>query len=227
MKRIAVLGTSQQTLDLVRTFPDRFELTEDLARADLVVISSSTVLAEALGALESGKPVVLATGELMVIAGERLMVASREHAAPIIPADPALSAIWQCLRGEPSEVKRLVLSASDGLAVTGAQAITAHHLFAIPYERMEVVTHPQGVVHAMVEFDDGSMKAVFAEADSRRSLQHALSYPERWEAGDTAPVDLVKAGRLTFEPNPCLDRAIASARACYPESPEPIVRGVV
>lgn len=215
------MGSSLEASQVAAAFPDRLKIV-DVAEADVCVAGAGAGVPETLDALQAGKPLVLAGNHLMITAGEELAV----FRSMIIPGEPTVSAVWQSLRGEPSVVKRLVLSASDGLATLGVQAITAHHLFEIPYERMEAVSHAQGVVQAMVEFEDGSVKAVFAEADPRRALQHALSYPERWDGGDTTPVDLVKIGRLSFEPVACLEEAIAAARACYSETPKPITRGV-
>jgi len=81
------------------------------------------------------------------------------------------------------------------------EVIEAHLLFDIPYDRIDVVVHPQSIVHSLVEFTDGSIKAQLGEPDMRVPIQYAITYPTRCAAG-TAPYDL--AGRsLTFEqPDP-------------------------
>jgi 1-deoxy-D-xylulose-5-phosphate reductoisomerase len=77
------------------------------------------------------------------------------------------------------------------------EVIEAHHLFHVPYDRIEVIIHPQSVVHSLVEFVDGSLKAQLGFPDMRVPIQYALTYPERRE-GPLAAFDL--AGRsLTFE----------------------------
>ena len=79
----------------------------------------------------------------------------------------------------------------------GLEVIEAHVLFGIGYDRIDVVVHPESVVHAMVEFVDGSVKAQIGEPDMRVPIQYALTHPERRRA-PVAPLDL--AGRsLTFE----------------------------
>jgi 1-deoxy-D-xylulose-5-phosphate reductoisomerase len=81
----------------------------------------------------------------------------------------------------------------------GLEAIEAHHLFAVSYDRIRVVVHPQSTVHSMVEFSDGSVKAHLGAADMRVPIQYALSHPDRWEA-PAAPVDFTTLGSLDFEP---------------------------
>ena len=77
------------------------------------------------------------------------------------------------------------------------EVIEAHCLFGVPYDRIAVVVHPQSVVHSLVEFADGSVKAQLGPPDMRIPIQYALTYPERM-AGVVPPFDL--AGRsLTFE----------------------------
>jgi 1-deoxy-D-xylulose-5-phosphate reductoisomerase len=80
----------------------------------------------------------------------------------------------------------------------GLEAIEAHHLFAAPYDGISVVVHPQSVVHSMVEFTDGSVKAHLGAADMRVPIQYALSHPDRWDA-PCPPVDMLSVGSLTFE----------------------------
>jgi 1-deoxy-D-xylulose-5-phosphate reductoisomerase len=81
----------------------------------------------------------------------------------------------------------------------GLEAIEAHHLFAAPYDAISVVVHPQSLVHSMVEFSDGSVKAHLGAADMRVPIQYALSHPDRWDA-PCPPVDMLTVGSLTFEP---------------------------
>jgi 1-deoxy-D-xylulose-5-phosphate reductoisomerase len=85
----------------------------------------------------------------------------------------------------------------------GLEAIEAHHLFAIAYDRIAIVVHPQSTVHSMVEFSDGSVKAHLGAADMRIPIQYALSHPDRWDA-PVAPLDFTTLGSLDFEP-PDLD----------------------
>ena len=85
----------------------------------------------------------------------------------------------------------------------GLEVIEAHHLFRVPAERIDVVVHPQSIVHSMVEYVDGSMLAQLGNPDMRTAIAYGLAWPERIDAG-VSPLDLVRAARLDFEP-PDLD----------------------
>jgi len=78
------------------------------------------------------------------------------------------------------------------------EIIEAHWLFGAPPSRIEVVVHPQSVVHSMVEYADGSVIAQLGHPDMRTPIAQALAYPERIEAGVPA-LDLSRLGALTFE----------------------------
>jgi 1-deoxy-D-xylulose-5-phosphate reductoisomerase len=80
----------------------------------------------------------------------------------------------------------------------GLEVIEAHHLFRLPRERIEVVIHPQSVIHSLVAYRDGSMLAQLGNPDMRTAIAHALAYPERVDAG-VAPLDLAAVARLSFE----------------------------
>jgi 1-deoxy-D-xylulose-5-phosphate reductoisomerase len=81
--------------------------------------------------------------------------------------------------------------------------IEARWLFGIPMEKIDVVIHPQSIVHSMVEFVDGSIIAQMSSTDMALPIQFALTYPSRF-AGPCAPLDLAAIGRLDFE-EPCTD----------------------
>ena len=87
---------------------------------------------------------------------------------------------------------------SSTLMNKGLEVIEAHHLFAMPYDRIAVVVHPQSAIHSMVEFTDGSVKAHLGTTDMRIPIQFALSYPKRLSA-PVAPLDFRTIGSLTFE----------------------------
>jgi 1-deoxy-D-xylulose-5-phosphate reductoisomerase len=80
----------------------------------------------------------------------------------------------------------------------GLELIEAHHLFGVPYERIEVVVHPQSIVHAVVHLNDGASLAHLGYPDMRVPISYALHYPERADVPVDA-LDLVKLGELTFE----------------------------
>lgn len=101
---------------------------------------------------------------------------------------------------------------SSTLMNKGLEVIEAHHLFAMPYDKIEVVVQPQSAIHSMVEFADGSVKAHLGTTDMRIPIQFALSYPDRWEA-PVAPLDFRTLGTLEFAA-PDIDtfRCLALAR---------------
>ena len=80
----------------------------------------------------------------------------------------------------------------------GLELIEAHHLFALPSERLEVIIHPQSVIHSMVEFVDGSVLAHLGSPDMRIPIAHALAWPERMET-PAEKLDLARIGTLNFE----------------------------
>ncbi|MCY1223329.1 1-deoxy-D-xylulose 5-phosphate reductoisomerase [compost metagenome] len=99
----------------------------------------------------------------------------------------------------------------------GLEVIEAHWLFGAPAERIEVLIHPQSIVHSMVAYHDGSVLAQLGNPDMRTPIAYGLAYPERIDAGVT-PLDLTRAGGLHFEkPDlqrfPCLGLAFDALRA--------------
>jgi 1-deoxy-D-xylulose-5-phosphate reductoisomerase len=99
----------------------------------------------------------------------------------------------------------------------GLEVIEAHWLFAAAPERIDVVIHPQSVIHSLVQYVDGSVLAQLGNPDMRTPIAHALAYPERIEAG-VPPLDLFQVAQLTFErPDftrfPCLALAYQALRA--------------
>ncbi|HME00849.1 MAG TPA: 1-deoxy-D-xylulose-5-phosphate reductoisomerase [Terriglobia bacterium] len=82
----------------------------------------------------------------------------------------------------------------------GLEIIEAHWLFGVPSGRISVLIHPESIVHSMIEFSDGSVMGQLSVADMRIPIQYALTYPERVGTnGDCPRLDLVRAGRLSFE----------------------------
>jgi 1-deoxy-D-xylulose-5-phosphate reductoisomerase len=87
---------------------------------------------------------------------------------------------------------------SAGLMNKGLELIEAHFLFGLPPERLDVVVHPQSIVHGLIAFSDGSLIAGMASPDMRTPIAHCLAYPDRIASG-VRPPDLAALGRLTFE----------------------------
>jgi 1-deoxy-D-xylulose-5-phosphate reductoisomerase len=98
----------------------------------------------------------------------------------------------------------------------GLEVIEAHWLFGLPAERIDVLIHPQSVIHSMVSYADGSVLAQLGNPDMRTPIAHALAYPQRIDSG-VAQLDLAAIATLTFEPPneqrfPCLRLAFAALK---------------
>ena len=104
----------------------------------------------------------------------------------------------QCLKHPNWSMGRKITVDSSTLANKGLEVIEAHWLFDMPYEKIDVVVHPQSVIHSLVEYQDGSVLAQLGLPDMRLPIQYAFSYPERFDNA-FGQLDLVKAGQLTFE----------------------------
>jgi 1-deoxy-D-xylulose-5-phosphate reductoisomerase len=98
----------------------------------------------------------------------------------------------------------------------GLEVIEAHYLFNAPAERIEIVIHPQSVIHSMVQYIDGSVIAQLGNPDMRTPIAHALAYPQRIDSG-VEPLDLMQIAQLNFErPDaarfPCIELAYRALR---------------
>lgn len=227
----------------------------------VAAIVGAAGLDSTLAAARSGKRLLLANKESLVLAGELLMAAVRMGNATLVPIDSEHNAIFQCLPpssagGTPTAgdgVRRIVLTASGGpfrgrsradlsnitpaqavahpkwsmgpkisvdsatLMNKGLEVIEAHHLFGLPGDRLDVLVHPQSLVHSLVEFVDGSTLAQLGLPDMRTALAVGFAWPERIASG-VAGLDLMDHGRLDFEPPdheafPCLRLAYAALEA--------------
>ena len=203
--------------------------------ADTVVsaIPGFAGLAPTLAALRAGRHVALANKEAMVVAGPLVWEVARTHSAELTPVDSELSALFQCLQGEPREgVAALVLTASGGpfrlgpkdlsnvtpeqalkhpnwamgpkvtidsatLFNKGLEVLESHFFFELPLAQIEVVIHPQSLVHSLVRFRDGNLKAQVGPHDMRLPVQVALTTPERLET-PLSPLPLT--GSWEFSP---------------------------
>jgi 1-deoxy-D-xylulose-5-phosphate reductoisomerase len=256
-KRIVVLGATgsigESTLKVARDIPERVEIVglaansnaEKLAAAAnevltdaemvLVAIVGTGGLRPALAAIEGGKDLAVASKEILVMAGEIVMREARENGVHVLPVDSEHNAIFQCLDGRPSEVRRIILTASGGpfretavsefvdltpeealkhptwnmgpkitidsatLFNKGLEMIEAHWLFGVEMKRIEVVIHPQSIVHSMVEFADGSTIAQLSYSDMCFPIQYAVTWPDR-VPNTLPPLDFSKLSKLEFFP---------------------------
>ena len=228
---------------------------------DLVVVATSgkAGFGPTLAAIAAHKEIAIANKEVLVMAGQLVMDAARQHHVALRPIDSEHSALWQCLRGEDAgAVAKLILTSSGGpfrtysaaqlhdlgpaaalkhptwkmgrrvtidsatLMNKGFEIIEAHWLFDKPYDQIDVVVHPQSIIHSMVQYVDGSIKAQLSAPDMRLAIQYALNYPAR-AAQVCNPLDLIATHTLTFEPPdtarfPCLRlaREAGMAGGTYP-----------
>ena len=100
----------------------------------------------------------------------------------------------------------------------GLEVIEAHWLFSLPLDSIQVLIHPQSIIHSMVEFVDGSLKAQLSWPDMRLPIQYALSHPQRWPNPGLPRLDWEKINSLNFEPIdydrfPCLKLAVYAGKS--------------
>ena len=124
----------------------------------------------------------------------------------------------QALRHPVWKMGRKVTIDSATLMNKGLEVIEAHWLFSFPFDSIEILMHPQSIVHSMVEFMDGSLKAQLSWPDMRMPIQYALSYPQRWSNPELPRLDWGKINCLNFETVdhnrfPCLKLAIDAGKS--------------
>ena len=215
------------------------------ASADTVVsaIVGAAALLPTLAAAESGKRLLLANKEALVMSGDLLMSAARASGALVMPVDSEHNAIFQCLPATSTGictkgVEKIILTASGGpfrttplealrvatvqqalahpnwtmgpkisidsatLMNKGLEVIEACRLFDLDVSDIEVVVHPESLIHSMVRYVDGSVIAQLGRPDMRTPIAQALAWPERIDAG-VAPLDFTEVAGLHFEkPDP-------------------------
>jgi 1-deoxy-D-xylulose-5-phosphate reductoisomerase len=125
--------------------------------------------------------------------------------------------VEQALRHPTWKMGKKITVDSATLLNKGLEAIEAHWLFGISFDSIEILVHPQSMIHSMVEFQDGSIKAQLGPPDMRLPIEYALSYPERLQNSNFPRLDLTKTHSLTFEPVdqdrfPCLGLALDAGR---------------
>lgn len=240
------------------------QVVEDEA-VDCVVaaIVGAAGLVPTLAAAKSGKRVLLANKEALVMSGKLFIDTARENNAVLMPVDSEHNAIFQCLPDcltqQHSSVKmtnqqikagieRILLTASGGpfrtfsadqlhdvtpeqavdhpnwdmgkkisvdsatLMNKGLELIEAYWLFDMDIANIDVVIHPQSVIHSMVTYSDGSVLAQLGNPDMRTPIAHALAWPERISSG-VEPLNIFDVAKLEFE-QPDLDR-FPCLRLCY------------
>jgi 1-deoxy-D-xylulose-5-phosphate reductoisomerase len=196
-----------------------------LANKESLVVGGELVMALAEG---TGARIIPVDSEhsalLQLIAGEPpgvvehlTLTASGGPFRGFTAAQLATVTVEQALRHPTWEMGGKITIDSATLMNKGLELIEAHHLFGIPYDRIDVVVHPQSIVHALIDLCDGATLAHLGYPDMRVPISYALNYPERAPL-DVARLDLTAVGRLTFEPVdavafPCLRLAREAAAA--------------
>ncbi|MCJ7655369.1 MAG: 1-deoxy-D-xylulose-5-phosphate reductoisomerase [Dehalococcoidia bacterium] len=133
------------------------------------------------------------------------------------PTQLAKVTVDEALQHPTWKMGRKVTIDSATLMNKGLELIEAHWLFSIPFNKIEIVIHPQSIIHSLVEFADGSLKAQLSAPDMRLPIQYALSYPERLANPRLPHIDLARLNSLTFEPInystfPCLQLALDAGK---------------
>ena len=215
----------------------------------LAAIVGAAGLPATLAAAKSGKRILLANKEALVMSGNLLMKIAHSNNSQLLPIDSEHNAVFQCLPedGVKSKVAKIILTASGGPFLTrplnefqditpseacahpnwemgrkisvdsatmmnkGLELIEACNLFQTNAPKIDIVVHPQSIVHSLVAYLDGSMIAHLAYPDMRVPIAHCLAWPERIESGVDI-MDLAKVGNLEFfKPDhkrfPCLKLA--------------------
>jgi len=141
-------------------------------------------------ALRAGAPAEVAR-LVLTASGGPFRGRPRGSLADVTPAEALAHPTW--------DMGRVVTTNSATLVNKGLEVIEAHLLFGVPYERIEVVVHPQSIVHSMVEFVDGSTIAQASPPDMRLPIALGLGWPDR-VPGVGVPLDWTRASAWTFEP---------------------------
>ena len=146
---------------------------------------------------------------LLTASGGPFRTASPELLARVTPEQAVAHPNWV--------MGRKISVDSATMMNKGLEVIEAHWLFNAPADRIDVVIHPQSVIHSLVDYEDGSVLAQLGNPDMRTPIAHALAWPERIDSG-VSPLDLFAVGQLNFErPDlarfPCLDLAYRALRA--------------
>lgn len=204
----------------------------------MAAIVGAAGLPSCLSAAKSGKKLLLANKEALVVGGQLFLDAVTSGGAQLLPIDSEHSAVFQALPQDPSSwaqsVDKIILTASGGpfrsrdpltlrdvtpeqacahpnwvmgrkISVDSAtmmnkalEVIEAKYLFGMAPDRIEVVIHPQSIVHSMVQFVDGSVVAQLGTPDMRVPIAYGLSWPQRMASG-AANLDFRQLPAMSFE----------------------------
>ena len=181
----------------------------DMVLAAMVGFSG---LVPTINAIKAHKKICLANKETLVVAGELICNLAKENHVPILPVDSEHSGgpfrlfsheqlktvtAADALKHPTWDMGAKITIDSASLMNKGFEIIEAKWLFGVPADRIQVLIHPQSIVHSAVEFIDGAVKAQLGVPDMRLPIQYALSFPERlYLKGER--LNLFKQQRLEF-----------------------------
>lgn len=181
--------------------------------------------------IKNKKTIALATKEILVSGGEIIDDLKRQYKFEILPIDSEHNAIFQILKNENKNIKKIYLTASGGplykkkkrtlnlkealyhpvwkmgkkITIDSAtmmnkafEIIEAHYLFSLNEKQIDVVIHPEAIIHGMVEFIDGTIKSVIFPPDMKFPINYVLNYPERVDI-NLNKIDFGKIRNLTFK----------------------------
>jgi 1-deoxy-D-xylulose-5-phosphate reductoisomerase len=227
----------------LKTGVDALDEIAENSEVDIVMASivGSAGLKSSLAAVQSGKKILLANKEALVMMGELFMQVAEHSGSTIIPIDSEHNAIFQCLpdtgigiqESQFKYLEKVILTASGGpfldlslselrevtpqqacahpkwemgekisvdsatMMNKGLEFIEAHYLFGLDANKIEVLIHPQSIIHSLVYFNDGSVLAQMANPDMRVPIAYGLAYPERL-AIEKKTLDLGEIQKLEF-----------------------------
>ena len=224
--------------------------------AVMAAIVGASGLLPTFAAVKSGKKVLLANKEALVMSGQLFMDAVDNFHATLLPVDSEHNAIFQCLPDGKfckDSVRKLLLTGSGGPFLTrelstfaditpqqackhpnwsmgrkisvdsatmmnkGLEFVEACHMFGVGPEFIDVLIHPQSIIHSMVQYSDGSVIAQLGSPDMKTPIAHSLAWPERIESG-VPSLDFSTLSCLEFHPPdlqrfPCLSLAIDCSKS--------------
>src|SRR5215470_13126428 len=166
----------------------------------MAAVSGAAGLKPALAAVDRGATVALANKECLVCAGDFFMQRAAK-AGPFrtgAPADIEQATLAQALKHPNWSMGQKITIDSASMMNKGLEVIEASYLFALSPDEIDVLVHPQSIIHSMVEFSDRSVIAQLGSPDMRIPIAHCLGWPDRI-VGPSAKLDLAKIGALTFE----------------------------
>ena len=230
----------------------KFIVSHEEVTTVIAAITGSAGLLSTINAAKSGKQILLANKESMVMAGDLLNKICIENNSTLIPVDSEHNAIFQVIAAQtkPQDINKIILTASGGpfrdydldslkkvtieqalnhpnwkmgkkisidsatMMNKGLEVIEASYLFKVNREKIEVLMHPQSIIHSFVEFIDGSSLSQLGNPDMRIPIAYALSHPQRISSG-VKGISLEKLSDLHFSKPDlkkfrCLDLAYQS-----------------